>query len=75
MGLGPAGEDHVIRTYIDVEGAACDAFQLEGPTILNTTDGERCGESGQWAIYVPANQGRPVILGDADFRAAFTLAE
>lgn len=64
-----------MRTYVDTTGASCQAFQLEGQTILTTTEGERCGEAGQWAVYVPGNDGRPVILDDATFTASFTLAE
>lgn len=64
-----------MQTYIDTEGASCQAFQLDGPTILNTAQGEHCGEAGQWAVYVPANGGRPVILDDATFAASFTLSE
>ena len=64
-----------MKTYIDSGGATCEAFQMEGPTILTTVTGEQCGGAGQWAVYVAANFGRPVILSDAVFSASFTLAE
>jgi hypothetical protein len=64
-----------MNTYRDSEGVTCQAFQLSGPTILITTFGEQCGEAGQWAVYTEANAGRPVLLPDTVFSAAFTLAE
>lgn len=67
-------EDHM-KTYQDINGETCQAVCLEGPTILNTINGEQCGEAGQWAVYVAANEGRPAILNGDQFASAFTLME
>jgi hypothetical protein len=56
--------------YIDSEGVECEAFQLEGPTILNTLNGEQCGEAGQWALY--ATEKLPVFVENDIFLASFT---
>ena len=56
-------------------GIEVEAQQLEGPTVLNTPQGEVCGEAGQWAVYAPANEGRPIVLAGAIFESAFEIME
>lgn len=60
-------------TYIDTEGVECKAIQLTGPTILNTLEGERCGETGQWALY--SGDLKPVLVDEKLFDASFTKVE
>jgi hypothetical protein len=64
-----------MKTYQDSVGDTCQAQQLEGPTFLNTTEGECCGEAGQWVLYIPSNKGRPVLISNQSFLASFTLVE
>ena len=62
-----------MNIYRDSEGNTCEAFQLEGPMILDTVNGEQCGSITDWVIYIPANNGRAIFLSDAVFSASFTL--
>ena len=57
--------------YVDKEGVEAEAFQLKGPTILNTVNGECVAEEGQWVVSLPA--GGIVILDDSTFSISFSL--
>lgn len=59
--------------YVDREGVECEAFQLNGPTVLNTLNGEQCGEAGQWALYAPGL--KPVLIENDVFAESFTKVE
>lgn len=54
--------------YIDTEGTEVEAIQLSGPTVLNTINGERCAEIGDWMINVPNGI---VVLDNAAFTSSF----
>lgn len=60
-----------MNTYMDIEGATCQALQAEAPTLLNTTQGELCADVGQWVVY-PTPNARPTIIDAATFAASFT---
>jgi len=58
-----------MQIFRDGNGLLFEAWQLEGPTCLNTVNGEICGEPGMWAVYrpFPEDQGKPVLVRNEDF--------
>lgn len=60
-----------MKEYVDINGDAALAFQLQGPTILNTIEGEKVGECGEWIITL--SDGRVYVMGDEIFNKSFKI--
>jgi hypothetical protein len=58
---------------IDYEGNIAKAFQLLGPTILNTIVGEAVGNEGDWMITLA--DGGVLLLSYEQLISKFTLQE
>ncbi len=59
-----------MNLYQDTNGIQVDVFQLVGPSIINTINGEKVGEDGQYLIFLPNS--KPEILTQEVFNASFT---
>lgn len=57
-----------MKTFLDADGVQFQAYQLEGPTCLNTYFGELCGEGGMWVAYLPQHKGWPVLIEASQFQ-------
>lgn len=60
-----------MKEYVDINGDVALALQLQGPTILNTIEGEKVGESGEWMITL--SDGRVYVMGDEIFNKSFKI--
>lgn len=62
-----------MSAYRDSDGVIVDALELSAPTVINTINGERVGEAGQYLVSLP--DGKLVILNADSFAAAFIRVE
>lgn len=60
-----------MQTYIDREGVCVQAYQVNGPTVLNTVTGELCAALGQWVIVPP--DGKIAVISHESFIVSFIL--
>jgi hypothetical protein len=60
-----------MKEYVDINGDVILAFQLQGPTLLNTIEGEKVGECGDWMLTLA--DGRTHILSDEIFINSFKI--
>lgn len=58
-----------MEKFIDSNGELVDAFQVDGPILLNTIEGEKCGVSSDFVVILP--NGKSVILNEETFNASF----
>lgn len=56
---------------IDANGVSAIATSLEGPTVLNTPEGEYCAEEGQVLVQYPGV--KPLVFTTQQFEAQFTV--
>jgi hypothetical protein len=59
-----------MKRYRDTEGAIVFAYQVDGPIILNTVQGERCGSAGSYVVLL--DEEKTAILPEQEFIASFT---
>jgi len=62
-----------MKFYQDTEGSVIRAYSVDGPIILNTIHGEKCGEPGCYVIVMQDN--KTAILSEQDFAVSFTEIE
>lgn len=69
MGNVNQGKNHLMQKYRDSNGEIVEAVQVDGPTLLNTIEGEKCGVASDFVIILP--NGKSVILNEETFNASF----
>lgn len=63
----------MMELYQDSNGEQVYCYQLSGPTVLNTVQGEKCAESGEWVVLL--SDGRCAVLSNEQFVQGFTKVE
>ena len=63
----------MMEKYIDTNGDIAYCYQLIGPTILNTVQGETCGSVDEWVLML--ENGSCAILENNNFNVSFKKIE
>jgi hypothetical protein len=63
-----------MNKYIDPNGELCEAFCTEGPSIINTMNGETAAQPGDWIVRRVIT-GETLVFDNETFCKYFTKGE